>query len=208
MHLARDYGSPTGPQEPSAYAGLLENVRDIGWITAERVQELVRRVEAARDDEIRDRLIGLLGAGVLDALPPESRQLLIDAERIFADGQINPRFTLWSIAKAFELRVTGDLLPLVRDRLRETTLFAIEDLLRGGPRNPGCPAPLRQILSRAGLDADRVAMATSRVRPIYNELKHSPRRPTREEVREEWYDLRPGVLSVIRAVTPSDAART
>ena len=211
MHLARDSASPAAPLEPQAAQGLLKNIHDIAWVTAERVQELVRRVGAATDDEIRERLIGLLGANVFDALSHESKQLLIDAERVFADGQINPNLALWSIAKAFELRVTCSVLPLLKDLLGETTLFAIEDLLRGGRQKVGCPAPVRQRLSRAGLEADRVGMAIARVRPVYNELKHSSRRATREEVRvarEEWYGLRPGVPGVFQAVMPSGSAPT
>jgi hypothetical protein len=165
MHLARDSASPAAPREPQTAQGLLENIRDIAGVSAERVQELARRVGAATDDEIRERLIGLLGANVFEALTHESRQLLIDAERVFADGQINPNLALFSIAKAFELRVTCSVSPLVRDLLQETTLFAIEDLLRGGRQKLGCPAPVRQRLSRAGLEADRVGMAISRVRP-------------------------------------------
>jgi hypothetical protein len=198
------------PRVPPASHDLLENVRDLAWFTAERVQELARRLGAPSDDEIRERLIGLLGADIFEALPHESRQLLLDAERIFADGQINPSFALWSIAKAFELRVTGAVMPLVGDLIRETTLFAIEDLLRGGPQKSGCPALVRQRLSCAALNADSVAIAISRVRPIYNELKHSSRRATREEVRvvrEGWYGLRPGVPGVFQAVIPSGAAR-
>lgn len=209
IHLARDSASPSAPREPQAAQGLLENVRDIAWVTAERVQELAHRVGAANEDEIHEQLIGLLGANVFEGLSHESRQLLIDAERVFADGQINPNFALWAIAKAFELRVTCSVLPLVRDLLQETTLYAIEDLLRGGHQKLGCPAPVQQRLFRAGLEADRVGLAISRVRPLYNELKHSSRRATREEVRAvraEWYGLRPGVPGVFRVITPSGTA--
>jgi hypothetical protein len=203
VQIAASTETGSGPSDAtmvtSTASDLLENVRDMVWINSQRVEELARKL-GPPEDEIRKRLCELLGPELLDRLGSHSRQLLIDAERIFADGHITSHLALWAIGLAFEIQVMKSVLPLVRDSLRgEENLNSIEKFLL-----LGCPDNIRQRFSHDGLDATQVGLAISRVRPAYNRYKHKEVSPPREEVREvreSWYGLRPGILGVFQAIT-------
>jgi hypothetical protein len=202
--------SEPGTADASSTANdLLQQTHDMVSVSAERIEEVARRLLNPPEEEVRNRLCDILGPEVLDRLSPYSRQRLIDAERIFADGHISPYMSLWAIGVAFELQVMKSILPLLEDSLpllrkdsrrRDKGLESIQNVLL-----LECPDNIRQRFSRIGLDAERVGLAISSVRPVFNHYKHREVSPPREvvrETREIWYGLR-GVLGVFHAITGS-----
>jgi len=190
---------PEATDATSRRNDLLQNTHDMVWVSAQKIDDLLRRLDPD-EEEMRNRLNGLLGPDVLNRLAPSVRQLLTDAERIFADRLLTPHLSLMVIGNAFEQQIMKSIRPLVEHALPEITLYNIEALLRR------CPADIRARFSDKGLDPNVVERAISRVRYIYNGCKHKELRLLREEVREireDWYGLKAGVLGVFRAITGS-----
>jgi hypothetical protein len=199
---------PVTADASSTANDLLQQTHDMVWVSAQRIEQVARGLKPP-EEEIRNILRDLLGPEVFNRLTPYSRQRMIDAERIFADGHISPYMSIWAIGVAFELQVMESILPLVEDSLpllkkesrkRVKTLESIQNVLL-----LECPDNICQRFSRVGLDARQVGLAISSVRPVYNHYKHREVSPPLEkvrEIREIWYGLR-GVRGVFHAITGS-----